>query len=306
MQKKHRFHFPIGVRTVKTAAAVIIAMILVDAYGSSDYKLIFATLGAMSAVQLTFKKSVESCLTQLVGVFCGSVIGIFLASLEIHYLAATAIGVVTLITVYNLLHLKFAPIMPSLIIVILCSVPGVEPLSYGIGRFWDTTIGLAVGMIINTLVFPYDNHKQIQYSMESLDREVLYFLEDLFDGDDHLPDTKKMMRKIGRLDEQLQIHAEKLSIGHLKLHREEVNDLWAYEDKVRQLIAYMKVLGRMDYPGPLNEENRARLQKNGAAIGDKRVFDPETASEKDIVTNYSVSQILDLRRELLDELQADH
>jgi len=66
------------------------------------------------------------------------------------------------------------------------------------------------------------------------------------------------------------------------------------------------VVGRTDSRGPLNELHPARLQKNGAATGDKRVFDPETASEKDIVTNYSVSQILDLRRELLDELQADH
>ena len=39
----------IGLRTVKTAAAVIISMLLVDRLGTSASKLIFAMLGAMAA-----------------------------------------------------------------------------------------------------------------------------------------------------------------------------------------------------------------------------------------------------------------
>ena len=40
----------IGLRTVKTTAAVIISMMLVDRLGASDSRLIFAMLGAMAAV----------------------------------------------------------------------------------------------------------------------------------------------------------------------------------------------------------------------------------------------------------------
>ena len=43
----------IGLRTIKTAAAAIIAMMIVDAYGATTSKLIFAMLGAMAAVQPT-------------------------------------------------------------------------------------------------------------------------------------------------------------------------------------------------------------------------------------------------------------
>ena len=46
--KKHS-RFRIGLRTMKTAAAVVIAMIVVDAYGATTSKLIFAMLGAMAA-----------------------------------------------------------------------------------------------------------------------------------------------------------------------------------------------------------------------------------------------------------------
>ena len=44
-----KFKIPIGLRTVKTAVAVIIAMLVVDLLGTTDSKLIFAMLGAMAA-----------------------------------------------------------------------------------------------------------------------------------------------------------------------------------------------------------------------------------------------------------------
>ena len=73
----------IGLRTLKTVAAVIIAMIIVDFYGATSSKLLFAMLGAMAAVQPTFKDSVESCQTQIVGVLFGGVAGVILVALPL-------------------------------------------------------------------------------------------------------------------------------------------------------------------------------------------------------------------------------
>ena len=47
--RRRRFH--VGLRTIKTAAAIIVSMVIVDQYGSSASKLIFAMLGAMYVVQ---------------------------------------------------------------------------------------------------------------------------------------------------------------------------------------------------------------------------------------------------------------
>ena len=76
--KKRKIKIRIGLRTIKTVAAVIIAMIIVDLYGTTASKLLFAMSGAMAAVQLTFKDSLESCLTQIVGVFLGALAGVLL------------------------------------------------------------------------------------------------------------------------------------------------------------------------------------------------------------------------------------
>ena len=69
----------IGLRTIKTVAAAVISMIIVDFYGATSSKLLFAMLGAMAAVQPTFKDSVESCQTQIVGVLFGGIAGVALA-----------------------------------------------------------------------------------------------------------------------------------------------------------------------------------------------------------------------------------
>ena len=71
--QKKRVH--IGLRTIKTAAAVVVSMMIVDAYGATTSKLIFAMLGAMAAVQPTFKESLASCLTQIIGVIFGALVG---------------------------------------------------------------------------------------------------------------------------------------------------------------------------------------------------------------------------------------
>ena len=63
----------------------------------------------------------------------------------------------------------------------------------------------------------------------------------------------------------------------------------------------MAVLNRMGQPGILNEENRQRLSNNGAVIRDLRTA--EIMTERDIVTNYHVSQLLTLREELLKALK---
>jgi len=296
MDKKHsRFH--IGLRTVKTAIAVVIAMIIVDAYGATASKLIFATLGAMAAVQPTFKESLSSCLTQIIGVFFGAAVGIALLALPLPDLAATGIGIILVITLYNALRIRFSPSLPCVIVVMLCTMPDIQPVIYAFGRVWDTLIGLGIGMLINTLIFPYDNRRQIRTTMESLDQELILFLEDMFDGDDILPAPETMSRKIDDIDRQLKVFANQTLLMRPSRYRRELTSFRTYEAKARQLVAHMEVLSQLEQPGRLNSENRQSLISYGANIRDLRELDSVT--ERDIITNYHVERILALRRELL-------
>ena len=290
----------IGLRTIKTAVAVVISMIIVDAYGATTSKLIFAMLGAMAAVQPTFKESLASCLTQIVGVIFGAVIGVLLLAFPIPPLVATGIGIILVITLYNALGIRFSPSLPCFIVVMLCTTPDIQPMTYSLGRVWDTAIGLGVGMLINTLIFPYDNRKQIHFTMESLDKEVLAFLEELFDGDEIIPDPVGVSSKIEDMNNQLKIFAGQKLYMRPSRQRSQLQSFWDYEDRARQLVVHMEALGKMEHLGRLSQESRRKLKECGAQIRDRRELVERT--DRDIVTNYHVEQILRLRRELLELL----
>ena len=291
----------IGLRTLKTTVAIVISMVIVDHLGTSASKLIFAMLGAMAAVQPTFKESLDSCLAQIVGVLFGALVSLVLLMFPLPPLVATALGMILVITLYNTLHIRYSPSLPCFIVVMMCTETGIRPLAYASERIWDTAIGLSVGMLINTLVFPYDNSRQIRATVESLDTELITFLEEMFDGDDILPEAEAMSRKVDAMYRQMQVFSNQKLLLHLRRQREKQETFRQCERKARELLARMEVLSQMGRPGRLNEENRRALESCGAVIRDQRPLD--SVMERDVVTNYHVRQVLRLRRELLDALK---
>ena len=293
----------IGPRTIKTAAAVIIAMVIVHFYGTTASRLTFAMLGAMAAVEPTFKDSLRSCMAQIAGVFFGSVVGVVLLAIPMHSLLRTGIGIVLAITLYNTFRIRFSPSLPCLIVVTLCITPDIQPVSYALGRIWDTAIGLGVGLAINTLVVPYDNSRQIRDTIESLDRELIRFLEEMFDGDELLPDAGKMEEKVADMAKQLAIFSNQRLWMRRRSQKKQIASFQVCQGKARELLARMEILSHMEQPGRLTKENRRRLRACGAEIGDSRPL--KNPKERDIVVNYHVAQILKLRKELLEALKAE-
>lgn len=278
-----------------------IAMLIVNFYGASTSKLVFAMLGAMVTMEPAFKDSLKACWVQIVGVFFGGLLGVIVLFFPMSPLAAAVIGIVILITTYNILHIRFSPSLSCLILVIVCTTPDIDPLFYALERIWDTAIGLGVGILINLLVFPYDNSRQIRKTAESLDKELLLFLEDMFDGDNTLPNTEKMVSAIDCMKKELTIFSNQWFLLHRRRRRRENEAFRVCEGKARQLVAQMEVLSRMEKVGILDEPNRRQLSECGANIRDNQNAD--SLGELDIVTNYHVRQLLVLRRELLETLE---
>ena len=291
----------IGLRTVKTAIAIIVAMLVVELYGATSDKLIFAMLGAMSAVQPTFRESMESCFSQIIGVSMGALFSLALDALPIGPMTSIGIGVIGIIAAYNALRLKISPSLPCFILVMICLSDTMEPISYALGRIWDTAIGLGVGMLSNMLILPYNNSRQIRSTIESLDKDLLRMLEDLFDGDNILPDPERMVKRVNAIEAQLDLFSNQRLLLHLRRQRQELERYRMCERKAKALVAQMEVLCGMGRPGRLNSENRRRLEANGARILDNRSLD--SVMERDVVTNYHVGQVLTLRRELLEALR---
>ena len=292
---------PVGLRTLKTALAVVLALLVVQMYGVSQQqaRVVFATLGAMSAVGPTFKASAVACLTQICSVLVGALLSICMVQLQVPGLAAVGVGIILILWLYQYAHATMLPVLPCLILVTICLTPDVDALSYSLSRIWDTAIGLGIGMLLNTLVFPYDNSRKIRQTMAGLDRDLIEFLEDMFDGDGHLPEAEGIGRKINALEGQLALFAEQRLLRRRRQKRE-LQALRSCEDIAHELLTELETLRNMERQGCLNKENRIVLRNLGAKISEEV---PKTQwTQEDVVVNYHVSRVLNLRRELKREL----
>ena len=293
---------PVGMRTIKTALAVTLSLLVVQQYGASPAKVVFATIGAISAVGPTFTASVLACLTQICGVVVGVLLALALLALPIHPMVAVGIGIVLILAGYQQLRLKLVPVLPCLILANLCLTPDVDPLAYSLGRIWDTAIGLAIGMAVNTLIFPYDNSRSIRRTMEGLDRDLVAFLEDMFDGDDHLPEADALEKKIDALEGQLLLFGEQ-RLFRRRRQRRLLRQLSDCADIAQELLVELETLRNMERQGRLNLVNRQALRALGAQVREEPPAGPERP--EDVVVNYHVARALELRRELKRALKQE-
>ena len=298
-ERLRAWKIPVGLRTIKTTVAVLLALLVVQPYGTSTAKVVFATIGAMSAVGPTFKASAVACLTQICSVTVGAVMSIIMMQLQVLPMVAVGIGIIILLWMYQYSHLKLLPVLPCLVLVNICLTPGIEAVPYALGRLWDTAIGLGIGMLINTLIFPYDNSQKIRQTMAGLDSDLILFLVDMFSGDKHLPEAKPIEKKVTALEGQLTLFSEQRLLRR-KRQKLEIQALRTCEDIAHELLVELETLRNMERRGRLNDENRRALQALGANIPAGE-YQAEQTTE-DVVVNYHVARVLYLRQELKKEL----
>ena len=295
--RKRKIILSPGARTVKTIAAVVISMLIVDTYGTTPSKLIFAMLGAMAAMEPTFKESVSACLTQIVGVLLGGLAGVLLRLLPLPQLACVAIGILLIITLYNVFQIPFSASLPCLVVVTVCIEPDMLPLQYALGRIWDSAIGLGVGLAINMLILPYDNSKKIRSGVRSLEKGVITFLEELYDGDNVLPDMDKLIRKVADIERQLDIFSNQRLFFRRDMQKAQIKIFRQCENRARMLVNHMEVLCRLEDIGLPDAETVALMETAGVRV----VFSvpAEENGEANAVAAYHVRRILLLRSQLL-------
>ena len=290
----------VGMRTLKSALAILVALMIVKQYGASTSKVIFALIGAASAMDVTFKASLKACLAQICGVSFGALFGILMLYLPVDRYVSVAIGFILVMALYNILHLRLSPVLPCIIIAMVLTSPDIVPIPYALGRLWDTAIGLAVGLLINVLFFPYDTRRQMRETVDELDRDLLQFLEEYFDGDGQLPGPERMAAKLAGLERQLNLMREQKWVIRRRQKKLDLYSLQKCDTAAKRLVTDLEALAQIEEPGRLSQENRKRLEDCGVKVRDQRTA--EEGDRMDVVTNYHVERVLALRREIRDEL----
>ena len=160
MLKYGKFH--IGLRAVKTALAVGLALLTAHLLGSS--LPIFAVIGAISVMSRNLNDSLRECLIQLTGTVIGFVVAtVFVRVLpDPSFFLWMGLGTLLVIALCLRLNVQFAVPLASIVFADICLYGGGnDQVWYGFHRFTDTVIGLLVALAVNMAIKPYNNQARI-------------------------------------------------------------------------------------------------------------------------------------------------
>lgn len=299
MSRHSHSHYHIGLRTIKTGLAVIIALFLATLRPTS--LPIFAAIGAIVVMSRTLTDAITAATTQLAGITCGALSGCLFTLLfpNDRYLAI-GLGLILLIPICQPLRIGFAVPLTCIVFVSVClyNPANGTPVAYAINRFLDTSIGLCTGFVINAVIKPYNNHGLI---LRLFDEYLAAYLpamrELLLYG--HYPSLTPFETKMRQLHNEIRIFSEQ-PFPYRKQRKSEGAYLnGCYQLAEKMYMAFSALCG-MDTLGLPCQKNWTRLAALG--IEPPNPLPISALDENSVVLNYHLNTLLDARSFLIELL----
>ena len=297
MKRRSRRRFHIGLRTLKTALAVTLALLLARLLGATSS--IFAGLGAISAVTRALRDSLREAKTQFVGVILGGAVGILLLLVDPQPAEVlVGAGVLAVISLCNLLGLFYAVSLSAAIVLSVCVSTDGNVLAAMAYRLLDTSIGLLVGLGVNMFLKPYSNRHQVVSLLLELADSVPDYLDRCVIQNLY-PDLSDLAAALRELDLELDVYRRQYFRAPER-HKLDVAFLEGAAQLAGCIHQELTALCCLDSIGVPLAGNQARLQDLGLCVAglSSRV----STEEADIVTNYHLGRVLDARAYLLELL----
>lgn len=284
-----RYH--IGLRTVKTGTAVMLAL-LIDSMRPSAMP-IFAAIGAIVVISRTLSDSITAVSTQLAGITCGAVAGCLFSLLfpNNHYIAI-GLGLILLIPICQPLRIGFAVPLTCIVFVSVCLYdPSTgSPIAYGINRFLDTSIGLSTGFIINVLLKPYNNYPLIVRLFRTYQAAYPAALRELLVSG-HYPDLAPFEQQCRRLRDEIRIFADQPFANVQR--KQDTAYLWGCYQLAEKMHFELAALAGMATLGIPDDEMRLRLHAMNVDVPDEIPI--PGLDEESLVLGYHLKNLLDSR-----------
>lgn len=290
----------LGLRTLKTAIAVTLSVLLVRLFAAESLTVFYAAFGSLVAMETTFSKSLMQGLTQLVGVLFGTVLGY--VSLLLFPVSVPAwlvgLGVLLLITLLRLLRLPFTVSLACIIFLSACLTPSDTILRDSVLRLRDTSIGVGMALLVNVTIRPYNNRRRIVSLLTRLRERMPQDLERIV-VHECFPELQPSVELLRRIDRELELyHSQRF------FHRknDEEAKLSGCLQLAERMVQELEAICGMDSLGDLSPENLEAMHALGLSL-------PAPAKRKctehdTVVMNYHLEKLLSAYRYLGELMEA--
>jgi uncharacterized membrane protein YgaE (UPF0421/DUF939 family) len=195
--------FAIGMRNIKTALAVFICLLISQTF-HLEYPF-YAVIATIIAMENSVTNSYTVGKNRVMGTIVGAICGFLFALIDPYSAVFSALGIIVVIYVCNLLKWNKAVSIASIVFlaIMLNLRPGESPLFYGMNRMLDTLIGISVAVIVNYLVFPPKHERQMEHRRKILRRHLTRLAHQLLrqGGGVHISSLKQDMSELEKVYE---------------------------------------------------------------------------------------------------------
>ncbi len=176
---------PIGMRIVKSAAAILFCYLISFIRGNSGI-VFYSQLAALWCIQANIANTKKNALQRFLGTCIGALYGLLYLLVRREWVKnigfnelidAAAVSVFIIITLYTtvLLQKKQASYFSCVVLlsIVVNHVTDNNPYLFVWNRFLDTVIGIGVGIAVNGLSLPHDKRQDILF-ISGLDDTLLF------------------------------------------------------------------------------------------------------------------------------------
>jgi len=292
--------FRIGLRTVKTALAVIISLFVSSLFGEVS---IFPALASIAVMSRTFDEGLKECRNQAVGILIGGLFGCFTAFFCPNPpIWGIGLGILLIMVACASFHVVFSCSLSCAIFIVACMTEQDLVITNTLIRLFHTAIGLSVGLLINYLVIPYNNSRKIYELMEELIADLPSYLEQCIFLRLY-PDLSPIEALIERLHYEMTIYRHQRFLRK-KPHRDEYTYMSGCAQLAERISQELILLCRMDRTGVPDSEQMQMLLDLGLKLPDTGIPEADYTEEESIVTNYHLKKLLNARV-FLQQMLAD-
>ena len=285
-------HLPFGLRTMKTALAVTLALVAVQLYTDDNDAMFYAALGALVAMDTTFNRSLQQSLTQLLSVLFGTVVGyivlyFFHASIPAWIVG---LGVLILILLCNTLKFPYTITLSAIVFLSACmyNSHSKDLLLDAALRMMNTGVGLSIALVINVSIRPYNNKNRILSLLKKLCKQVPQDLQSIVIYE-RFPNIQPSIEILRAIDRELALyHAQRFF--HRKNDEEEL--LRGCRQLAERMVQELEAICGMDSLGDLASDNAARLRRMQIALPDEVLSGRKCTRRDTIVMNYHLDKLL--------------
>lgn len=287
----------VGLRTIKTALAVMVSLIISSAY---DFAYPFFTvIASLIVMQNSISASYNSGINRMIGTIFGGITGIFFVMLlrsETMYknIFFIGLGILFIVSVMNFFDINKG-INISLIVfsAISMSIAESDVMYYSMLRIIDTLIGILIALCINIFIFPPNTGKDLLKSYDNLlGEEIKQFTTYVKTGSKI--SKEKIADKLTHTETIFKIYMDdsKLYMGNI-IHdtdRKGWRNITRGIQALEWVYMHLSVMEDIGINGNFDETNAEFFYK---ITGEKMKSDTNsTNSKKDAIYNYHISHIL--------------